>query len=118
MPASSLDGAKTLNSSFLDFLFEGLALVPWLPNDEEGRKRRDSMGTIVAPKLREQGWDVKRETLVAVWKGERDRARLLVGLDGASAAAVHAILSHAERAENRLGKPARKMADETFEWLK
>ena len=42
--------------------------------------------------------------------------KLLEGLDGASAAAVHAILRHSEIAEKRLGLPLMKNT-ESFEWL-
>ena len=100
----------------MDFLFEGIAFVPWIPEDEDGRVRRDSMAKEVVPKLRQNGWNLKNETLKDIWRGKRDRVKLLEGLDGASAAAVHAILRHSEIAEKRLGLPLMKNT-ESFEWL-
>ena len=100
----------------MDPLFEGIAFVPWLPENEAGRSRKQSVAKEVVPKLQKNGWDLKKESLKEVWRGLRDRAVLLKGLDGASAAAMHAILKHSEIAEKQLGPPTMKRSD-TFEWF-
>ena len=100
----------------MDPLFEGIAFVPWLPENEAGRSRKQSVAKEVVPKLQKNGWDLKKESLKEVWRGLRDRAVLLKGLDGASAAAMHAILKHSEIAEKQLGPPMMKRSD-TFEWF-
>ena len=100
----------------MDPLFEGIAFVPWLPENEAGRSRKQSVAKEVVPKLQKNGWDLKKESLKEVWRGQRDRAVLLKGLDGASAAAMHAILKHSEIAEKQLGPPTMKRSD-TFEWF-
>ena len=100
----------------MDPLFEGIAFVPWLPENEAGKSRKLSVAKEVVPKLQKNGWNLKKESLKEVWRGQRDRAVLLEGLDGASAAAMHAILRHSEIAEKQLGPPVMNSAD-TFEWF-
>ncbi|CAL6279741.1 unnamed protein product [Bathycoccus prasinos] len=100
----------------MDPLFEGIAFVPWLPENEAGKSRKLSVVKEVVPKLQKNGWNLKKESLKEVWRGQRDRAVLLEGLDGASAAAMHAILRHSEIAEKQLGPPVMNSAD-TFEWF-
>ena len=100
----------------MDPLFEGIAFVPWLPDNEAGKSRKLSVAKEVVPKLQKNGWNLKKESLKEVWRGQRDRSILLEGLDGASAAAMHAILRHSEIAEKQLGPPVMSSVD-TFEWF-
>jgi hypothetical protein len=100
----------------MDPLFEGIAFVPWLPDNEAGKSRKLSVAKEVVPKLQKNGWNLKKESLKKVWRGQRDRSILLEGLDGASAAAMHAILRHSEIAEKQLGPPVMSSVD-TFEWF-
>ena len=96
----------------LDPLFEGIAAVAWLrdasENADEGERKRLVMYEAI-PHLVREGWNLKGETMEAIWRGERDEKILLDGLDGGSALAVLSILKHAKNLDRLYGPPpARK----------
>lgn len=96
----------------LDPLFEGVAAVAWLrdssENADEGERKRIVQFEVI-PHLVREGWNLRGETMEAIWRGERDEKMLLEGLDGGSALAVLAILKHTKNLERMYGPPpARK----------
>jgi|TARA_B110000003_G_scaffold251606_1_gene265491 hypothetical protein len=95
----------------LDPAFEGVAAVAWLrdasENADEGERKRIVMFEVI-PHLVREGWNLKGETLEAIWRGERDEKVLLDGLDGGSALAVVSILKHTKNLERMYGPAPRK----------
>ena len=95
----------------LDPAFEGVAAVAWLrdasENADEGERKRIVMFEVI-PHLVREGWNLKGETLEAIWRGERDEKVLLDGLDGGSALAVASILKHTKNLERMYGPAPRK----------
>jgi hypothetical protein len=90
----------------LDPAFEGVAAVAWLrdasENADEGERKRIVMFEVI-PHLVREGWNLKGETLEAIWRGERDEKVLLDGLDGGSALAIVSILKHTKNLERMYG---------------
>ena len=95
----------------LDPALEGVAAVAWLrdasENADEGERKRIVMYEVI-PHLVREGWNLKGETLEAIWRGERDEKVLLDGLDGGSALAVASILKHTKNLERMYGPAPRK----------
>jgi hypothetical protein len=95
----------------LDPALEGVAAVAWLrdasENADEGERKRIVMFEVI-PHLVREGWNLKGETLEAIWRGERDEKVLLDGLDGGSALAVVSILKHTKNLERMYGPAPRK----------
>lgn len=92
----------------LDPLLEAIAAVAWLrdssENADEGERKRIVQFEVI-PHLVREGWNLKGETMEAIWRGERDEKILLEGLDGGSALALLAILKHAKNLERMYGPP-------------
>lgn len=90
----------------LDPALEAIAAVAWLPDVEkdvkEGERKRIVQYEVI-PHLVREGWNLKGETLEAIWRGERDEKVLLDGIDGGSALAVLAILKHTKNLERMYG---------------
>ena len=85
---------------------EAIAAVAWLPDVEKDAKEGDRKRFVqyeVIPHLVREGWNLKGETLEAIWRGERDEKILLDGIDGGSALAVLAILKHTKNLERMYG---------------
>jgi len=109
-PAGKARGAETrdVHSALkdLDPALEAIAAVAWLPDAEkdveEGERKRIVQYEVI-PHLVREGWNLKGETLEAIWRGERDEKILLDGIDGGSALAVLAILKHTKNLERMYG---------------
>ena len=85
---------------------EAIAAVAWLPDVEKDAKEGERKRIVqyeVIPHLVREGWNLKGETLEAIWRGERDEKILLDGIDGGSALAVLAILKHTKNLERMYG---------------
>ncbi len=90
----------------LDPALEAIAAVAWLPDVEKDAKEGERKRIVqyeVIPHLVREGWNLKGETLEAIWRGERDEKILLDGIDGGSALAVLAILKHTKNLERMYG---------------
>ena len=64
-----------------------------------------AINTEIIPRLSREGWAVSREKIEAVWRGERDDAVAMEGVDAASALAMGAIVRHAKNFDRVYGKP-------------
>jgi hypothetical protein len=98
--AATLAAALKIN----DKLFEAIAAVPWIP-EPRGDDRVRAINAEIIPRLSREGWAVSREKIEAVWRGERDDAVAMEGVDAASALAMGAIVRHAKNFDRVYGKP-------------
>ena len=95
-------GALKIN----DKLFEAIAAVPWIP-EPQGDDRVRAINAEIVPRLAKEGWDVSRENIERIWRGERDDAAVMEGLDAASGLALSAIIRHARNFDRVYGTPAK-----------
>lgn len=95
-------GALRIN----DKLFEAIAAVPWIP-EPQGDDRVRAINAEIVPRLAKEGWDVSRENIERIWRGERDDASVMEGLDAASGLALSAIIRHARNFDRVYGTPAK-----------
>ena len=98
----ALMGALKIN----DKLFEAIAAVPWIP-EPQGDDRVRAINAEIVPRLAKEGWDVSRENIERIWRGERDDAAVMEGLDAASGLALGAIIRHARNFDRVYGTPAK-----------
>lgn len=98
----TLMGALRIN----DKLFEAIAAVPWIP-EPQGDDRVRAINAEIVPRLAKEGWDVSRENIERIWRGERDDASVMEGLDAASGLALSAIIRHARNFDRVYGTPAK-----------
>ena len=90
-----------------DRLFEAIAAVPWIP-EPHGDDRVRAINEEIVPRLAEEGWALDRRVLERIWRGERDDAAVMDGVDAASGLALQAIVKHARAFDRAYGKPARE----------
>ena len=104
--SGSSAATKTLAAALKinDKLFEAIAAVPWIP-EPRGDDRVRAINAEIIPRLSREGWAVSREKIEAVWRGERDDAVAMEGVDAASALAMGAIVRHAKNFDRVYGKP-------------
>lgn len=98
----ALMGALKIN----DKLFEAIAAVPWIP-EPQGDDRVRAINAEIVPRLAKEGWDVSRENIERIWRGERYDAAVMEGLDAASGLALGAIIRHARNFDRVYGTPAK-----------
>ena len=99
--ARDLRGALKVN----DKLFEAIAAVPWIP-EPRGDDRVRVINEEIVPRLEKEGWRVSRDVIERIWRGERDDANVMDGVDAASGLALSAIVRHARNFDRAYGKPA------------
>jgi hypothetical protein len=88
----------------LDPAFEAIAACAWLSDDDADEKERKRVVMFeVIPHLVSSGWNLKGDTVEAIWRGERDEKVLLDGLDGGSALAVVSVLKWTKNLERMYG---------------
>ena len=93
-----------------DRLFEAIAAVPWIP-EPQGDDRVRAINEEIVPRLAKEGWALDRRVLERIWRGERDDASVMDGVDAASGLALQAIVKHARAFDRAYGKPARERAN-------
>ena len=93
-----------------DRLFEAIAAVPWIP-EPHGDDRVRAINEEIVPRLAKEGWALDRRVLERIWRGERDDASVMDGVDAASGLALQAIVKHARAFDRAYGKPARERAN-------
>ena len=93
-----------------DGLFEAIAAVPWIP-EPQGDDRVRVINTEIVPRLAKEGWALDKDRVERIWRGERDDASVMDGLDAASGLALQAIVKHARAFDRAYGKPARERTD-------
>lgn len=93
-----------------DRLFEAIAAVPWIP-EPQGDDRVRAINEEIVPRLAKEGWALDRRVLERIWRGERDDAAVMDGVDAASGLALQAIVKHARAFDRAYGKPARERAN-------
>ena len=93
-----------------DRLFEAIAAVPWIP-EPHGDDRVRAINEEIVPRLAKEGWALDRRVLERIWRGERDDAAVMDGVDAASGLALQAIVKHARAFDRAYGKPARERAN-------
>mmetsp|Transcript_12714 Transcript_12714/g.35758 ORF Transcript_12714/g.35758 Transcript_12714/m.35758 type:complete len:260 (-) Transcript_12714:343-1122(-) len=86
----------------LDPVLQAVALVPWLPNNQEGQKRRDYINSTLMDQLEAKGWDVRGRVL-QIWEGERDLSTILDDKDSGTRAALTSIMYHCKKFDAELG---------------
>mmetsp|Transcript_24403 Transcript_24403/g.63381 ORF Transcript_24403/g.63381 Transcript_24403/m.63381 type:complete len:240 (-) Transcript_24403:173-892(-) len=86
----------------LDPVLQAVALVPWLPDNQEGHSRRDFIKSSVMDQLESKGWDL-RGAVYRIWKGERDLSAVLEGKDSGTRAALTAVMYHCKKFDEELG---------------
>ena len=97
---ADLHGALKVN----DKLFEAIAAVPWIPEPiGDGRVR--TINEEIVPRLEKEGWRVSRDVIERIWRGERDDANVMDGVDAASGLALSAIVRHSRNFDRAYGKP-------------
>ena len=95
-----LHGALKVN----DKLFEAIAAVPWIP-EPLGDDRVRAINEEIVPRLEKEGWRVSRDVVERIWRGERDDANVMDGVDAASGLALSAIVRHSRNFDRAYGKP-------------
>mgnify|MGYP006172232101 FL=1 len=93
-----------------DGLFEAIAAVPWIP-EPQGDDRVRVINAEIVPRLAKEGWALDKNRVERIWRGERDDASVMDGLDAASGLALQAIVKHARAFDRAYGKPAQERAD-------
>ena len=93
-----------------DGLFKAIAAVPWIP-EPQGDDRVRVINAEIVPRLAKEGWALDKDRVERIWRGERDDASVMDGLDAASGLALQAIVKHARAFDRAYGKPARERAD-------
>jgi hypothetical protein len=93
-----------------DGLFEAIAAVPWIP-EPQGDDRVRVINAEIVPRLAKEGWALDKDRVERIWRGERDDASVMDGLDAASGLALQAIVKHARAFDRAYGKPARERTD-------
>ena len=93
-----------------DRLFEAIAAVPWIP-EPHGDDRVRAINEEIVPRLAKEGWALDRRVLERIWRGERDDASVMDGVDAASGLALQAIVKHARAFDRAYGKPVRERAN-------
>lgn len=97
---ADLHGALKVN----DKLFEAIAAVPWIP-EPVGDDRVRAINDEIVPRLEKEGWRVSRDVIERIWRGERDDASVMDGVDAASGLALSAIVRHSRNFDRAYGKP-------------
>jgi hypothetical protein len=97
---ADLHGALKVN----DKLFEAIAAVPWIP-EPIGDDRVRAINHEIVPRLEKEGWRVSRDVIERIWRGERDDASVMDGVDAASGLALSAIVRHSRNFDRAYGKP-------------
>ena len=87
-----------------DKLFEAIAAVPWIP-EPVGDDRVRAINDEIVPRLEKEGWRVSRDVIERIWRGERDDASVMDGVDAASGLALSAIVRHSRNFDRAYGKP-------------
>ena len=87
-----------------DKLFEAIAAVPWIP-EPIGDDRVRAINDEIVPRLEKEGWRVSRDVIERIWRGERDDASVMDGVDAASGLALSAIVRHSRNFDRAYGKP-------------
>jgi len=108
MPANASSGRRGMDVhealKALDPAFEAIAACAWLRDDDADEKERKRVVMFeVIPHLVSSGWNLKGDTVEAIWRGERDEKVLLDGLDGGSALAVVSVLKWTKNLERMYG---------------
>jgi hypothetical protein len=97
---ADLHGALRVN----DKLFEAIAAVPWIP-EPRGDDRVRAINDEIVPRLSKEGWRISRDVVERIWRGERDDAAVMHGVDAASGLALSAIVRHSRNFDRVYGKP-------------
>tara|TARA_B110000977_G_scaffold185279_1_gene249936 strand:+ start:19930 stop:21054 length:1125 start_codon:yes stop_codon:yes gene_type:complete len=97
---AELHGALKVN----DKLFEAIAAVPWIP-EPAGDDRVFTINEEIIPRLSKEGWRVSKQVIERIWRGERDDACVMDGVDAASGLALQAIVKHAKNFDRAYGTP-------------
>ena len=97
---ADLHGALKVN----DKLFEAIAAVPWIP-EPVGDDRVRAINDEIVPRLEKEGWRVSRDVIERIWRGERNDASVMDGVDAASGLALSAIVRHSRNFDRAYGKP-------------
>lgn len=108
MPSNASSGRRGMDVhealKALDPAFEAIAACAWLSDDDADEKERKRVVMFeVIPHLVSSGWNLKGDTVEAIWRGERDEKVLLDGLDGGSALAVVSVLKWTKNLERMYG---------------
>ena len=93
-----------------DRLFEAIAAVPWIP-EPQGDDRVRAINEEIVPRLAKDensSWALDRRVLERIWRGERDDAAVMDGVDAASGLALQAIVKHARAFDRAYEQTARE----------